>query len=61
MNPYHKIGQNHDHYAHMSQIEQRHRPEFQNRPTPLDDLISSATLKVVNAIERGWRRMTRVL
>ncbi len=57
MNPYRFISRNHDHFAHMSQIEYRHHHNFDNRPTPVDDLISSAALKIVNAVERGWRRL----
>jgi len=56
MNPYHLISRNHDHFAHMSRIEDRRR-DFRTRPGPLDGLISLATLKVVNAVERGWRAM----
>ena len=56
MNPYDLVHRNHDHFAHMSQIED-HRHAYPNRPAPLDDLVSSATLKIVNSLERGWHRM----
>jgi len=58
MNPYHLVSRNHDHFAHMSQIERHRRHTFDDRPTPLEGLLSSATLKIVNAVERGWHRVT---
>ena len=56
MNPYRMIDRNHNHFAHMARIEHP-RHDHESRPDPLDDLISSAALKVVNAVERGWRRV----
>ena len=57
MNPYHLISRNHDRFAHMSQIERHRHHDLNNRPALFDDLVSSATLKIINAVERGWHRV----
>ncbi|NQV47425.1 MAG: hypothetical protein HQ504_06535 [Rhodospirillaceae bacterium] len=56
MTHYHRLTRSNDYFSPMSEAE-RQRHEINLGPSPLDDLISTATLKMINAVERGWKHL----